>query len=349
MVFGEDQTHGTSRVISVGPPAGLVTLIVPSNAARRLITPRSPLPRAGSAPPCPSSTTVTTTAVGGPRDVDRRAARTRVLADVGQALRDGEVRRRSPRVPAAAPAATRSPSRARPCRGRAPAPPRPDRGRRAPADGCRAPPTAGRRAPPRWSRAPRRGAAGRPRGRCSIRSDDQAEVHAERDEAGLGAVVQVALDPAELGRRVVHGLRARRRQVGDPLRQQGRPGRAPGRPPRSGSAAARRRRRTATRGRRRPRPAASRRPARARTGPGRRKRGRSRRRPSHRPRAGRAPRPPRAPGRRSARSTSKPSAATAPRCPPSGGAAGRPRAPGPGRVRRPAPAGRACSARRARG
>ena len=48
--------HGTSMVTTVGPPAGLSTTIVPSNAASRFATPARPEP-AGSAPPRPSSPT----------------------------------------------------------------------------------------------------------------------------------------------------------------------------------------------------------------------------------------------------------------------------------------------------
>ena len=66
----------------------------------------------------------------------------------------------------------------------------------------------------------------------------QAEVHAERDEPGLRAVVQVALDPAQLGRGVVDGLRAGRRQVGDPLLQRLGVAAGAGTAGRSGSAAA---------------------------------------------------------------------------------------------------------------
>ena len=58
VVFGEDKTHGTSRVTTVGPPAGLDTLMVPSNAASRRITPSMPVPASGSAPPRPSSPTI---------------------------------------------------------------------------------------------------------------------------------------------------------------------------------------------------------------------------------------------------------------------------------------------------
>ncbi len=43
------------------------------------------------------------------------------------------------------------------------------------------------------------------------------EAHRQRDEPGLGAVVEVALEAAELGRRVVQGVRAGLGQHGDPL------------------------------------------------------------------------------------------------------------------------------------
>src|SRR4029453_16091094 len=43
----------------VGPPGGLVMSRVPSMASMRAARPASPVPRAGSAPPWPSSTTVT--------------------------------------------------------------------------------------------------------------------------------------------------------------------------------------------------------------------------------------------------------------------------------------------------
>ena len=59
MVLGEDKAHGISSITSVGPPGGLDTLIVPSNADSRRITPRIPVPAAGSAPPRPSSPTTT--------------------------------------------------------------------------------------------------------------------------------------------------------------------------------------------------------------------------------------------------------------------------------------------------
>ena len=59
VVLGDDKSHGTSRVIRVGPRSGLDTLIVPSNAEIRLITPTIPDPAPASAPPRPSSPTTT--------------------------------------------------------------------------------------------------------------------------------------------------------------------------------------------------------------------------------------------------------------------------------------------------
>ena len=51
VVLGEDKAHGTSRLTTVGPPAGLDTTMVPSNAASRRITPSMPVPdlRVGAA------------------------------------------------------------------------------------------------------------------------------------------------------------------------------------------------------------------------------------------------------------------------------------------------------------
>ena len=58
-VLGEDNTHGSSMVATVGPPAGLRTVRVPSSAPARRRMPARPVPRASSAPPAPSSVTVT--------------------------------------------------------------------------------------------------------------------------------------------------------------------------------------------------------------------------------------------------------------------------------------------------
>src|SRR5215213_10827873 len=58
-VLGDHDPHGSSARITVGPPGGLVTVSWPSTAATRSARPRRPLPRAGSAPPAPSSMTST--------------------------------------------------------------------------------------------------------------------------------------------------------------------------------------------------------------------------------------------------------------------------------------------------
>ena len=52
----------------------------------------------------------------------------------------------------------------------------------------------------------------------------QAEAHAQRDQPGLGAVVQVAFDPAQLGRLGVDGVGPGDGQLRDPQRQLGGPG-----------------------------------------------------------------------------------------------------------------------------
>src|ERR1700733_1047873 len=57
-VFRYDNAHGTSSVTTVGPPTGLDTARTPSNAASLRSVPRRPVPRAGSAPPPPSSLTL---------------------------------------------------------------------------------------------------------------------------------------------------------------------------------------------------------------------------------------------------------------------------------------------------
>src|SRR5215211_4185483 len=58
-VLGDHDPHGSSALITVGPPGGLVMVSSPSTAATRSARPRRPLPRAGSAPPAPSSMTST--------------------------------------------------------------------------------------------------------------------------------------------------------------------------------------------------------------------------------------------------------------------------------------------------
>src|SRR5262249_25247211 len=56
-VFGDDNSHGSSMVATVGPPGGLLRASMPSKADSRRSMPRRPVPRPGSAPPRPSSPT----------------------------------------------------------------------------------------------------------------------------------------------------------------------------------------------------------------------------------------------------------------------------------------------------
>src|SRR5262249_38391626 len=59
-VFGDHDPHGNSTMTVVGPPGGLRTCIRPPRALTRSARPWRPLPRAGSAPPTPSSVISTT-------------------------------------------------------------------------------------------------------------------------------------------------------------------------------------------------------------------------------------------------------------------------------------------------
>ena len=115
MVLGEDESHGTSRVIEVGPPAGLDTLIVPSNAASRRSPPACPVPAPGR------------------RRRGRRRRRRRAAPPVG-----GVRERRPTRAPRRR-ACRRWPGTRRP-RSRPPSPPAPAAGRsarRSPSTGMR--------------------------------------------------------------------------------------------------------------------------------------------------------------------------------------------------------------------
>src|SRR5439155_13420514 len=59
-VIGKYHPHGSSATTRVPPPGGLTTASAPSRAATRSLNPGSPLPLPGSAPPQPSSSTLTT-------------------------------------------------------------------------------------------------------------------------------------------------------------------------------------------------------------------------------------------------------------------------------------------------
>src|SRR5207247_6085203 len=52
------RAHGRSTVSRVGPPGGLAISRVPSTDSARRASPARPVPRAGSAPPTPSSVTM---------------------------------------------------------------------------------------------------------------------------------------------------------------------------------------------------------------------------------------------------------------------------------------------------
>ena len=202
---------------SVGPPGGLVTVSVPSSASTRRRSPLSPLPARVRA----------AHAVVGDRDArrPRRAIATstcvarRVLGGVGERLRHDEV------GGALDPGGGRSVElalhghgdRAAPgsaCERRVRA-----RGPRAPAGGCRGP---GRAARASASPAPPRASAHAAPARLGVRAQlllGQAEAHAERDQPRLRAVVEVALDPAQLRRLDVDGAARRPGEDVDPLAQ----------------------------------------------------------------------------------------------------------------------------------
>ena len=207
MVFGEDKTHGTSRVTTVGPPAGLDTLMVPSNAASRRITPSMPVPdsRVGA-----TTAVVADDRAQHPVGVGQRDPRVPgagVPDDVGQALGDGEVDGRLDRVrrPTGHPGGDldrdRHVERERLDRATEPAV---GEHRRVDAADHRA------------QVAERGGGGGagladQPPGLLRVGLEQRvghAEGHRQGDQPGLGAVVQVALDPAQLGGRVVQGLGA---------------------------------------------------------------------------------------------------------------------------------------------
>ena len=59
-VVGYDDAHGISARIVVPAPGAVWTVNVPLRAPTRSARPCSPLPARGSAPPCPSSATSTT-------------------------------------------------------------------------------------------------------------------------------------------------------------------------------------------------------------------------------------------------------------------------------------------------
>ena len=74
-------------------PGGLSSSSVPSSAPTRSASPRSPVPRAVSAPPRPSSATSTSSSSSSLRDPHAGVGRSGVLRHVGEALGDHEVGR----------------------------------------------------------------------------------------------------------------------------------------------------------------------------------------------------------------------------------------------------------------
>ena len=217
VVLGEDESHGTSSVTRVGPPVGLDTLIVPSNAASRRATPRIPVPDDGSAPPRPSSPTTTVSSPGRVRELDPRPGRLGVLGDVGQALGHGEVRRRLDRrraAPAGASPVT-STGTARSSAERLDRRLQPAVGQHRRVD-----------AVDDVAQVAQRGAAGLPRlgqhlpGVLGVALEElggHPEGHPEAGQPRLRAVVQVALDPSQLGGGVVEALAAGLGERLDPL------------------------------------------------------------------------------------------------------------------------------------
>ena len=107
---------GSSASSRVPAPTGLADVSRPPRASTRSISPRRPEPRAGSAPPRPSSATRTTRPWPPRATLDRGARRVGVLGDVGQCLRADEVRPPPP-APPGTDATARPPRRGRP-RGR---------------------------------------------------------------------------------------------------------------------------------------------------------------------------------------------------------------------------------------
>ena len=199
LVLGDHDPHGSSARIVVPPPGGLATR---ERAVERLDAVAQPGQAAaarGSAPPGPSSATSTTSSVRAPRRASTRAPRAaRVLGDVGQRLGDDEVRRgldhrRRPPVDVRVDGRPGSPTR-RPSASTAAASPRSA--------------STGGAIPRARSRSSAIAALASPRALADELGDlglvgepllGAAELHAQRDEPRLRAVVQVALDPPQLG------------------------------------------------------------------------------------------------------------------------------------------------------
>ncbi len=217
MVLGEDDAHGTSRVTRVGPPVGLDTLIVPSKAASRRATPRIPVPRhrVGAAPRRRHRRPP-----GGGRP--RGPARPRRARPRRACRRSPGTRRRRSRPPTRPGPASRSGREPLTATGNARSSDSASIASRRPrsaSTGGWIPRTTSRRSP---RAAPVVCRASSMIRRASSRvAVEQVRGHPERqpepDQPRLRAVVQVALDPAQLGGRVVERLVARLGQHLDPL------------------------------------------------------------------------------------------------------------------------------------
>ncbi len=189
----------------VGPPGGLLTARMPSNVPSRRSTPRSPVPRSRVRAAAPSSVTSI-------RSMPPRAAPGCAPGEhpnayrVGERLGDREVAGRLDRRGRPAGQADVQLGRQRRVQGeRLDRVPRPRSAR----TGGWMPRTRPRRSfsAPARSPSPRRPVPARPAG-WRHHALHRPQVHAERDQPGLGAVVQIPLDPAQLGGGGVDGVAA---------------------------------------------------------------------------------------------------------------------------------------------
>ena len=200
------------------PRPGWTTASVPSSAATRWRRPMSPVPVGVGAARALVARPRRPAGRRGRRARPSRARAAGVLGGVGQRLGHDEVGGRLDHRQRPAQDRRVHGDRDLRARARAPRPPPRGRGRPAPAARCR-----GRgRAARRWPRPPPRG-----RRRTSSATSGLAlqallgapELHAQGDEARLGAVVQVALDAPQLGRLDVEGARAGARELVDARRE----------------------------------------------------------------------------------------------------------------------------------